>query len=197
LILSALALAACSSTSTGTPAGTNNNDLPIETQLAVGTLQLVGTEQDISLEQAQELLVYWQVYGEISQSETSAQAEIDGLVAQIQETMTADQLQAITDMEISQQNVLASMQGVAVDSSDSSDSTVSAPSNSGMPAGAPPSDGALPDGGMPSDFGGAAPATSADSGQNAQASSGATASAIVPSLLIDALIQSLQQKIAA
>src|SRR5512138_3994586 len=95
LILSALALAACSSTSTGTPAGTNNNDLPIETQLAVGTLQLSGTEQDISVEQAQELLVYWQVYGEISQSETSAQAEIDGLVAQIQETMTADQLQAI------------------------------------------------------------------------------------------------------
>lgn len=42
-------------TSTGTPTSATNNDLPIETQLAVGTLQLAGSEQDISAEQAEEL----------------------------------------------------------------------------------------------------------------------------------------------
>jgi hypothetical protein len=189
LILLTLVLAACSST----PAASTTNDLPIETQLAVGTLKLSGTEQDVSTKQAEELIVYWQVYEELSQSETSAQAEVDALIAQIQEAMTGEQIQAIAAMEITGADVLASSQGMSVTSSNSSANTVSVPSGSGgMPAGGPPAEGGMPPDGsaMPADMSGSVPA----SGVDAEASSD---SAGVPSSLIDALIQSLQERMAA
>ena len=192
--LIALLLTACSAASTGTPISSTENSLPIETQLAVGTLQLAGTEQDISTEQAEELLVYWQVYKELSQRDTAAQAEIDGLVAQIEETMTDAQMQAITDMGITQQDVFAAMQSASsVVSNASSDSTVSIPSGgSGMPAGGPPDGGG---GGMPSDMSGAAPA-----GTSSSQSATDTGSAVitgVPTTLVQAIIDTLQQKIVA
>ena len=136
-------------------------------------------------------------------SDTAAQAEYDGLISQIEETLTTDQLQAITDMNITQQDVFASMQGVTVAAGSSSASTVSTMSGSaggaGMPAGGPPADGggAPPDGGMPADMSGAAPASSTDQTQSTQTGSGAAATTGVPSALIEAVIQSLQQIIAA
>jgi len=199
----AIALTACSSSSTSTPIVSTSNNLPIETQLAVGTLKLDGTDHDISVDQAEELIMYWQVYREISQSETSAQAEIDGLIAQIRETMTDDQMQAITDMNITQQDVFASMQGTNVVSSRSSDSTVSVPSSSasggGMPSGGPPADGggAPPDGEMRADMDGAVSASGTDQTQSTDTASGLAGTTGVPSALVEAVIQSLQQKIAA
>jgi hypothetical protein len=199
LMVFAILLSACSTSSTRTPTGSTSNDLAIETQLAVGTLKLEGTDQDVSVEQAQELVVLWQVYREISQSETAAQAEVDGLIAQIQATMTTDQMQAITDMQVTQQDVFASMQGVTVVSSSSDGDTISLPSGGSMPAGGPPSDGggAPPDGGMPADMGGAVPASGVDQSQSEQASLGFESTADVPTALVEAVIQSLQQKIAA
>jgi len=171
--------------------------------LAVGTLKLAGTDQAVTTDQAKELVVYWEVYKNLSQSETAAQAEIDGLVTQIQETMTADQIQAITDMNLTQKDVFASLLGVTVTTSNSGASAVSIPSGSsggaGMPAGGPPSDGggAPPDGGMPADLGGVAPSSSANQTQSAQTGSGLATTAGVPSALIEAVIQSLQKIIAA
>ena len=195
LMLIAIALTACTSQSTGTPTESTSNDPPIANQLAVGTLKLEGTEQAITVAQAEELVVYWQVYQEISQSETAAQAEIDGLMAQIQETMTTEQMQAITDMQITQQDIFTSMQGVAAVSNSSDDTTVSLPSSGSMPSGGPPTDGggAPPDGGgeMPADMSGAAPASATEQSQSSQAA------AVVPSALVAAVIQSLQQIIAA
>ena len=196
LIVLSLFLYACSTASTGTPISSTDNEVPIATQLAVGTLKLEEGEQDVTAEQAEELVVYWQVYKELSQSETAAQAEMDGLVAQIQETMTGPQLQAITDMALIQQDVLTAMQGMTVVSSNSSDSTVSAPSGGNMPAGGPPDgSGALPDGGIAMDVSGVAPAV--DQAQNTQSSAGLSGTAVVPSTLIDGVIESLQQRIAA
>jgi len=77
----------------------------------------------------------------------------------------------------------------------SSSSTVDIPAGSaggaGMPAGGPAADGggAPPDGGMPADMSGAASST--DQTQNTQTVSS------VPFALIEAVIQSLQQIIAA
>ena len=51
LIVLTLVLTACSSSSAATLSG-SANDLPTESQLAVGTLKLKGTDQDISVEQA-------------------------------------------------------------------------------------------------------------------------------------------------
>lgn len=198
LAIFAITLTARSATSAAT---SSNNNLPAETQLAVGTLKLAGTDQDISEEQAKELLVYWETYKELSQSDTTAQEEFDGLIAQMQETMTGDQMQAITNMNITQQDVFASMQGITVASKNAGSNTVSVPfassNGGGMPAGGPPADGggAPPDGGMPSDMS-AAPAASGNQSQSTVSSSSA-AIASIPSALVAAVIQSLQQKIAA
>jgi hypothetical protein len=204
LVILAIALTGCTSSVAGNRTGSSNNVLPTETQLAVGTLKLTGTDQDVTADQAKELVVYWEVYQKLSQSETAAQAEIDGLTAQIQETMTDGQMNAITAMNITQQDVLTSMQGVTDVSSNTGDSTISLPSGSasggGMPAGGPPADGGgapLDGGGMPSDMSGAAQAPGTDQSQSSQANSGSTVIAEVPSALVEAVIQALQQKIAA
>ena len=199
LVIFAITLTACNSLSTTTPGNTTNQDLPVETQIAVGTLKLAGTDQDISNEQAQNLVVYWETYQQLSQSDTAAQEEVDALISQIQATMTSDQMQAITDMNITQQDVLTSMQGVSVASNNSSNNTVNVPSGSSsgssMPAGGPPADGgAPPDGGMPGDMSG----TSPGSNQVQSSTTGSTSAGIasIPSALVEAVIQSLQQKIA-
>jgi hypothetical protein len=198
-----LILSACSTSSTGTPAASTSNGLPMATQLAVGTLKLAGTDQTVTAEQAKDLVVYWETYKQLSQSDTAAQAEYDGLIAQIEETLTTDQMQAITDMNFTQQDVFASMQGVTVTMSSSGSSTVSVPSGGasggGMPAGGPPADGggAPPDGGMGGDMGGAASASNTDQTQSTQADSNTAATTAVPSTLIEAVIQSLQHIIAA
>ena len=203
LLILAVILTACSSSSTSTLVGSTGNDLPVETQLAVGTLKLSGTNQDITVDQAKKLVVYWEVYKDLSQSETAAEAEIDGLTAQIQETLTDDQTQAITDMNITQQDVFTSMQGVNMTTSNHSDNIASVPSSSntgggGMPAGGPPADGGgapVDGGGMPADMTGAAQASATTQTQGAQASSGSTVITEVPAALVEAVIQALQQKL--
>ncbi len=201
LMIAGLLLAACTSSLPRTTSKSTSNELPTETRIAVGTLKLTGTDQDVTAQQAEQLLILWQTYKQLSQSDTAAQAEVDGLVAQIQETMTAGQMTAITDMHITQQDVFTSMQGVTVTTSNSTKaSTISVPSGSssggGMPAGGP--GGAPPDGGgMPVEMGGGASGTSTGQTQHAQTSSGSQNLTKVPSALVEAVIQSLQQKIAA
>jgi hypothetical protein len=193
LAICAMALTACSSTSITNALPTTaktSNGLSAELQIAVGTLKLKDTDQDITAAQAKELLVYWYVYQDLSQSDTAAQEEIDGLVAQIQETMTSDQMQAITAMKLTQQDVFAATQGSTVTSSSPTSSSMSSTSNAGGDA--------LPDGGMGApmdgggDMSGGAPAVS--SGQtmpSMDTSSG------VPSALVEQIIKFLQEKIAA
>lgn len=202
LIVLAVSMTACSTSSTGTPLGSTENGLSIASQLAVGTLKLAGTDQAVTAEQAKDLVVYWETYRQLSQSDTVAQAEYDGLISQIEETMTADQMQAITDMSITQQDVFASMQGVAVTTNASVSSTGNTSTGSdgggGMPAGGPPADGggAPPDGGMGGDMGGTIPTSGTDQTQSSQDSVSTGATAGIPSALIEAVIQSLQQILA-
>lgn len=197
LVVFALTLTACNSSLAGiiTNATKTNNELPIETQIAVGTLKLAGTNQDVTAEQAKELVVLWQVYGEVSQSSTAAQEEVDGLVEQIQETMTTEQMQAITDMKLTQQDVSAVAQGSTVSkiSSQSSGNT----SNFAPPAGGDMAGGAPPDGGgLPADFGGGGSTVSTSQTSSTQASLSAESSAGVPITVVDAVIKSLEQKLA-
>lgn len=201
LMVFAIALTACGTSSASIPANaTAGNNLPAISQIAVGTLKLAGTQQDVTTDQAKDLLVMWKVYEEISQSSTSAQEEVDALADQIQETMTTAQMQAITDMNLTQQDVFAAMQSADVNSSTSlSTTTVSAPSNgdAGMPGGAPPDGGVMPaDGGLPMD-GGAALASSTDSAQSAGPAASLIGTAGVPSTLIEMVIQSLELKVTA
>jgi beta-glucanase (GH16 family) len=57
--------------------------------------------------------------------------------------------------------------------------------------------GAPPDAGMSPEMGGAASTSGTSQTQSAKASSGASVTASVPSALVEAVIQSLQKKIAA
>ena len=201
LMIFAIALTACGSLSTSTSTNTTTgNDLAIESQLAVGTLKLTDTSQDVTADQAKELIILWKVYQEVSQSSTAAQEEVDALIDQIQETMTSEQMQAISDLNLTQQDVFAAMQSADVNSSTSvSTTTVSAPGSedTGMPGGAPPDGGGTPpDGGSaPSDMGGEMPASSTDSAQSAGSTTGLAGTAGVPSTLVELVIQSLELNI--
>jgi hypothetical protein len=196
LMVLVVALTACSSLSTNisnSSTQTNNGSLS-ELQLAVGILKLEGTENAITTEQAHELLMLWQVYQDLSGSDTAAQEEVTAVFEQVQENLTTEQIQAIKDMQITQQDVASVMQGVTftTTSSSSNSSSTNTANGGGMPAGGPP-DG----GGMPMDFGGAGPTTGTSQSQSGQATSSLGSSAGVPSAVVQLIIEALQKKIAA
>lgn len=207
LLLLTLTLTACSGTANVNQASSTqeNASLPIETQLVVGTFKLEDTDQAVTSEQAKELLVMWQVYQDLNSSDTAAQEEIEGLVEQIQETMTTDQMSDIQAMDLTQQDVFAVMQeqgGDFVQAQRSNSETFSfSPNSGGGPGGGGPPDGGMAggaplDGGMGGDMGamgGAGPSTSTDQSQSTGAGSGTASVAGVPTALVDALIQYLQE----
>lgn len=85
------------------------NAVNIQLQLLVGTLQLEGTPLAVTADQAAELLTLWQVIKSLTGSGTSAEAEINALLSQIQETMSIEQIQAIRDMQITNTDYQAKM----------------------------------------------------------------------------------------
>jgi hypothetical protein len=200
LILLTLTLTACGSASTGLQTATVSpaGSLPTVTQLIVGTFKLDGTDTAVTAAQAKELLPLWQVYSELLTSDTATQEEIDGLVAQLQETMTTDQMQAIKDMNLTQQDVMTVMQeqgaGVSSAVKDTSGTTSSTgggigppDGGGGMSMGAPPDGGGMA-GGMStgSQTSGTGNSTATVAGQ-AQAGGGT-------SVLLEALIKLLKSK---
>ncbi len=199
-------LTACASKSASQAvSSTTGEALSAESQLVLGTLRLDGSGQAVSADQANELLVMWQVYRDLISSGTAAQAEIDGLHAQIQETMTAQQMQAISAMILTPQDVfkLVQEQGLGMgqlrQNNTNNSSTQSnagfAPPEGGM-AGGPPEAGmeagALPDGSF-GDMSGAGSGAGTSQGQTTVAASGGESPSGVPTVLLDALIQYLEQ----
>ncbi len=157
LILLMLILNACSSTSSDTQVASAppNPDLPITPQLVIGTMKLEGTEQEVTSEQAAGLLPLWQVYSEMSVSDTTAQEELDALVEQIQGTMTTEQMKAITNMQLTPENIFTLMQEQGIDMGGgrglSSEQIATAQASRGSGGGFTPPDG---DVFVPSDGGG-------------------------------------------
>lgn len=189
ITLLALILTACGAQAT--QAAPTQSDLDTESKLILGTLKLEGTEQAVTAEQARELVIYWQVYQEISQSDTAAQEEISGLLTQIEGTMTDAQVQAIDALGLTQRDVMTLMQEKGLMAamparSASSDST----SSSG--GGFTPPDGGMPMGaGGPPDMGGG-PMMGGTSSTDSSSSSAISTGTNSTSLLIDALIEYLQ-----
>jgi hypothetical protein len=112
-ILLVLALTACGSnvkiSETNQPDSTNQRTMPLEMQLMLGTVKLDETGFAIDSQQASELLPLWKALRSLASSDTAAQAEVDALINQIHDTMTADQLNTIETMGLSMQD----MAGVA------------------------------------------------------------------------------------
>lgn len=119
-VLLMASLAACGSTGGATSEGgggltdSYEGALSVPEQLILGTLKLEETEYAVSSDQAAELLFLWQAYLSMIQSDTAAEAEIDALIDQIQETMTADQIAAIAAMELTQDHVATLVQEMGI-----------------------------------------------------------------------------------
>lgn len=202
-LLLTLLVTACGSKSGGNPTGASGaGSLPQLTQLLIGIMKLDGTKDEVTQEQAAELLPMWQVYGQLTSSDTAAQAEIDGLTRQIGDTITASQRKAIEAMKLTQQDMFAFMQdqdiGMAAAGSSGrpSNGSSSGQGGGGFPGGGP--SGAMPPGGGPGgmpDMGGGmtgGPTVSQIPSATQQARAGNINR--VPQALLDALIQYLQKK---
>ena len=208
LMVITLTLAACGAASNGTQQADSTQQggsLPIQEQILIGTFKLEGTDQAITAQQAAQLTPLWQVYKDLSTSDTAAQEEIDGLIQQIQDTMTPEQIQAITNMNITRQDMFTVMQDQGI-----TQARGQGQGNSNRSNGQNGNGGGLgfapPDGGPPGGFSGGEPGRFQGGGQGGGSFTPeqiATAQAAraqgggfnrIPSGLIDALVQFLQKK---
>jgi hypothetical protein len=92
----------------GTPGARNfsTQPLPQAESFVIGTFKLQGTANAVTASQATALIPLWQAYAQLTSSNTAAQAEIDAVVSQIQSTMTPQQVQAITAMKLTRQDLI-------------------------------------------------------------------------------------------
>ena len=161
-------------------------------------------------QQAVELLPVWQVYQEVSTSDTVAQAEVDALIEQIQETLTTEQMDAINGMNLTQQDIFTIMQECGIQFGGGQNANQGGGSQNGdvpsggfqggggfpggdggFPGGAPPDGGGVPGG----DFGGGAPqGMSEDQIATAQAARQGQGRDMMSPMLINALIELLKSK---
>jgi hypothetical protein len=125
IVVLTLLLASCSGTADSASTTTTNSDvyvsanlpadyenaLPVRNQLAIGTMKLDGTAQDVTPEQAKTLLPLYQALRSTTTSGASAQQEISALLSQIEGAMTSEQLTSIRDMQLT----LTDMQTWAAD----------------------------------------------------------------------------------
>jgi hypothetical protein len=110
-----LATAACANASAANPSSTTSvegspdiaqeNTMDPIYRLALGTFFLENTALAVQAEQADQLLPLWQVYQTLVNSDTASQVEISALENQIQETMLAEQMEAIEAMQFDNEDL--------------------------------------------------------------------------------------------
>ena len=152
LAIFSFAITACSAAGAGPSIGANDGPVQPMTELVVGTLKLRDTAEAVTKEQAAELLPLWEVYQEVSRSDMTASAEIDGLTAQIKETMTDSQIKSISAMQLTQEDVMAVMRAqmpITESSGREGNAQGGGFPGGGMPGGGFPGEGMPPGGGMP------------------------------------------------
>ena len=194
-ILLSLTLTACTfnfGTIGSAPSGAAGAmELPTQTKLVLGVINLDETENAVTAEQARELLPMFYVLQDLNESDTAAQEEIDGLTNQIQETLTDEQTQTIDSMSLSARDMFAIIQGSSGKSSASDASSTAGESGGGM--GGPPEMGGMP-GGVPSGMPGGMASTGTTSTSEEESTRPAMSTS-TPSALFDAVIELLQKKV--
>lgn len=172
------------------------NAAPIQTQLFVGIYQLENTALTITKEQANFLYSqFLSLQTSMTNQTTITEEEIDALVLQQAAVLSAEQIQAITDLQITQESVMTTMQELGIESDqrggggEAGDAT-GAGGGAGGVAGAPPADGSgAPQGGGGGQGGG---------GQTGTAPEGVDdRNNLIPPELIDAIISLLESKISS
>jgi hypothetical protein len=220
-LLSILALAACGGTAasgneqpvtSAAAAGQLNANytdaLPVASQLILGSLRLDEGDQVISVEQAGQLLPLWQAYQSLSNSDNTAQAELDGLLAQIQQRMTPAQIEAIRALQLTTDDVGEALQALgpglfrggadARNSGDAGSSGGAANRGGGFPGGGPPG-GSVPVDGLPGGFaaGEVNPEARATAMAGRLAQGGDQAASLLTRGMLNQLITALQLKTGA
>jgi hypothetical protein len=116
LTLAAIVLAACGTTATPTAASlaeayvstnlptTYEGALPAATQLVLGTFLLEGTSNAVTPDQAKTLLPLWQA---LQNGAVQGTTEVNAVLGQIERAMTAEQVQAIAALQLTQENMAA------------------------------------------------------------------------------------------
>ncbi|HBY99066.1 MAG TPA: hypothetical protein DEP84_34805 [Chloroflexi bacterium] len=205
LLLLLLASTACTSplapgpASTGTttagsqtPAGAGA--LSRRTHLALGTLQLEGTDLAVDQVQATDLLPLWQAAQALDESANAAEAERTALVNQIEATMTTEQRQAIDKMDLTLENVQTIRQerGLAFGSGNQNGQAAQSGEGrqgGGFVPGVPP-----PGGGGPELLGGPGSAGAANASRTPPAGASARGGEMMDRLTTEAVIQLLKAK---
>ncbi len=123
-IIMLMFITACSSNATsttqtqrpiGTPDQFGERELSEPMRLALGILKLEDTDLAITADQANDLLMLWQAYQSMSNSETTAEVELDALIAQIRETLTTEQQQAINQMQLTMEDMANLFQSLGLE----------------------------------------------------------------------------------
>lgn len=152
-------LSACASVAQANPASTAtttsssilntryDNALSVNTQLAVGVFALEGTDNAITTAQAAELLPLWRAAQSLSDSSTITAEEFQAIFTQIEATMTAEQLNAIAALQLTQQNMMTYTQPSQPtntgNGTQTQTNTQTGQPGGDMPAGEPPDGGAM------------------------------------------------------
>jgi len=100
LIVMALLLGGCSEAAFS--ASTRQGTEARAAQLALGTLYLEGSNEAVNAQQAAELAPLWEILADLSVSGTAASEELSATVEAIEAGMTADQLETIGEMNVSE-----------------------------------------------------------------------------------------------
>jgi len=170
----------------------------------VGTLKLEGTDSAVDAQQAAELVPLWKAYLTLSGSDSAVQAELEALVTQIQETMTAEQARAIANMHLTAEDMAALMQELGISATggarggdtEGSGSTAGGLARGGFGgggfAGGGAPGGGMPDGGMP---GGEMPAGAVPGGQ--EMTEGGAQMTRMQRMLLNPLIEALVELLEA
>jgi hypothetical protein len=111
--------------------------LPVTMQLVLGTLRLEDTEWALTAEQADELLPLWKAYRSLGGSDAAAEAEIQAVLDQIQEAMSGEQLDAIAAMQLTQEDLVSTIQELGLQPAQVSGEQSSG-AGGGFPGGGPP-----------------------------------------------------------
>jgi len=224
LLIATLVLSACAATSTSSSSGSSatggKQPLTGAPQMAVGILKLEGGANAVTAQQAKDLVPLWQAYSQLAGSDSAAQAELDGVVAQIKSTLTANQLKAIDGMNLTRQDMLTEISLLGLVPGASTTGTPQAftfnPNSGGnngggapggSAAGGPPSGGAAPSGGGApsggfvagggSDLGGLTGGQGQTGASGTQVAPAQTQLNRIPNMLLNALIELLQKRSAS
>ncbi len=178
----------------------------VEDKLGVGTLKLEGTDKAVTAAQAKTLLPLWKAVKSLSTSSSTSTAELTALYQQIEEGMTADQVQAIKNLNLSPTDLQALMtqygiqapQGIPAaqrtpSAQNGSASSGSVQQNGGLPPDLGAGGGMPPDGGVGGVTGGQPAAQSTPQGTPRAGQTGGMRGGM-NYMLADAVIKLLEQR---